>query len=245
MSGLSYQVEPVDSRRLPDGQAVWVESLLSQYLGLVQALAPEERALYAQTWQHMARHSAPVVVRSFARSGYSTFSLQRAITTLNNYKLLWFDDDLRAILQCPPFSVLHTVHEVKAFGWERSYACSFVDIPLTLLVYGPNMWLECSSQCPHSGEKLRFRVRMNEHFRFEVDAPPNAWCIWLPLPAVPADDPYQDFHWLRPRIHAYFSAADLDTHHPYQGDDAGVVYTLEQALYLGECLASAYRFVTA
>lgn len=246
MNSSARQVEPVDDRRLPDGQAAWVEAVRASYLLLIESLSPPERDLYGQTWQHMARYVMPVMARSFMRSGQSSGHLQQAIATLNRCKLLWFDDDLHAILQCPPFSVLHTPHEVKAFGWERTYACSLVDMPLVLLVYGPNMWLDCATRCPRSGEVLRFRVRMGEGFRFQMDAPPNNWRIWLPLAAATAPDPYQDFHRLRPRIHAFNSPADLDTHRQYQADSSdGAVYTLEQALYLGECLAHVYRFATA
>jgi hypothetical protein len=238
----AFPLQPVDARRLPEGQAPWVDSLLSCYLDLLRSLTNEERALYAQTWKQMARHNAPIVARSFTQAGQSASAAQRLMSRLNVSKLLWFDDDLHAILQCPPFSVLHTPHEVKAFGWERTYTCSFIDMPLALLVYGPNVWLDCSSRCPRSGEKLAFRVRMDDDFNLQVDAPLNLWRVWLPLPASPVEDAHQTFHSLRPRINAFFSSADLQTHQQYQASNAGVVYTLEQSLYLSECLMHAYRY---
>lgn len=242
MRGVSFRMHPPDDRRLPEGQAAWVEALLSQYLLLLQTLSNDERALYYQTWKQMARHNASVVVRSFLQPGQSAPRLQPIIAALNAHKLLWFDDDLRAILQCPPFSVLHTAHEVKAFGWDRSYTCCFADMPLTLLVYGPNVWLNCASKCPRSGETLTFRVRMSEDYRLEAEIPANDWRVWLPLPSSPSAEAYQDFHRLRPRINAFYSPADLDTHRQYHSGEAGVVYTVEQSLYLSECLLSVYRF---
>ncbi|MBI5670222.1 MAG: hypothetical protein HZC41_19690 [Chloroflexi bacterium] len=242
MTGVTFRVEPVDDRRLPDGQAAWVEALLSQYVLLLETLSGDELALYRHTWKQMARHNAPVVARSLLQPGQTVHRVQQIIIHLNACKLLWFDDDLRAILQCPPFSVLHTAHEVKAFGWDRSYTCSFLDMPLTLLIYGPNVWLTCASKCPRSGETLSFRVRMTEDFRLEADTPFQDWRVWLPLPDTPATDAYPDFYRLRPRINAFYSPADLDTHRQYHTGDAGVVYTLPQSLYLSECLLGVYRF---
>lgn len=244
MSTPAFPLQPLDAHRLPEGQETWVASLLARYLALLQSLTRDERVLYTQTWKQMARHNAPVVARSVLQSGQSATAAQRLMSSLNNSKLLWFDHDLHAVLQCPPFSVLHTTHEVKAFGWERSYACSFVDMPLALLVYGPNVWMECVSQCPRGGEKLAYRVRMDDQFHLHLDAPPNDWHVWLPLPASPEEDALQAFHRIRPRINAFYSLDDLHTQRQYQASDPGVVYTLAQSLYLSECLMLVYRYAT-
>lgn len=242
-NGITFRTEPVDDRRLPEGQAAWVEALLSQYLLLLQGLTEDERDVYRRIWKQMARHNAPVVVRSVVQAGQSAARLQQITTTLNDHKLLWFDEDLRAVLQCPPFSVLHTPHDVKAFGWDRSYTCCFVDMPLTLLVYGPNVWLSCTSKCPRSGEPLAFRVRMGEDHRLESELPLNDWQIWLPVSAGTEANSYQEFHRARPRVNAFFSRSDLETHCQYSGAVPGMIYTLPQALYLSECLLKAYRYV--
>ncbi len=242
MNSAMFPTPPVDASRLPEGQAAWVQSLLTQILGLLSSLTREERALYTQTWKQMARHNAPVITRSFVQTGQSSHAAQQIVASLNKAKLMWFDNDLHAILQCPPFSVLHTIYEVKAFGWERTYMCSFVDMPLALLVYGPNVWLDCASRCPRSGEKLAFRVRMGEDYRLQVEAPPNQWRVWLPLLASTGEDAYRTFHHMRPRISAFYSLTDLQTHQQYHEGSSGVVYTLEQSLYLSECLMQAYRY---
>jgi hypothetical protein len=233
----AHLLPPVDPRRLPDGQAVWVEALRARYAALLRSLSGAERALYIQVWRQLARHKSPVVARSFLSVGQNT--AQQIFSELNSRSLLWFDNDLHAVLQCPPFSALHTPHEVKAFGWERAFVTSFADIPLTLLIYGPNVWLEAASCCPRSGEKLAFRIQMDEAYRLRWEAPSNEWRVWIPLPGSESPDIYQAFHRLRPRLNAFYTPKDLDTHQQYQGGQAGVVYNLEQALYLGQCLLQA------
>ncbi|NWG15857.1 MAG: hypothetical protein HXY41_04410 [Chloroflexi bacterium] len=224
-----------------------MESLRSQYAALLESFSSTERALYIQVWRQLARHKSPVVARSFLSIGQNT--AQQIIRELSRRNLLWFDDELHAVLQCPPFSALHTPHEVKAFGWERAYVTSFVDIPLTLLIYGPNVWLEATSCCPRSGEKLAFRIQMDEEYRLRWEVPLNDWRLWFPLPTNETADSYQTFHQLRPRLNAFYTIKDLDTHRQYQGDQGGgqvgAVYTLEQALYLGQCLLQAGTSVFA
>jgi hypothetical protein len=168
------------------------------------------------------------------------------IAHLNRLGLLWFDDDLRAILQCPPFSVLHTPHQVKVFGWERAYASSLLDIPATLLVYGPNVWLEAKTTCPRAGETLTFRVRLREDdsTQFELPDEFENWRVWLPLPDARSDDAFSDFHKIRSKISAFYSDQDLDTHRQYETSSSGIVYTLEQALYLSSLLIQVYRTVS-
>ena len=52
------------------------------------------------------------------------------------------------------------------------------------------------------------------------------------------------FDWLqlsRLRIGAYHTQEDLDTQRFYEDGPPGMVYTLEQAMYLSECLLFGYR----
>jgi hypothetical protein len=168
------------------------------------------------------------------------------IISLHTRGLLWYDPELHGILQCAPFSALHTPHQIKAFGWELTYACSFVDIPLTLFVYGPNCWVEAHSTCPRSGERLSFRLMMREDGTIETDVPDEAvrWCVWLPLPSQRSMEAYGVFNALRPKIQAFYSLQDLETHREYQNDDSGVIYSFDQALYLGSRLLSVYSAIS-
>ena len=83
---------------------------------------------------------------------------------------------------------------------------------------------------------------MDDAFRLQAEAPANQWQIWLPLPPAADVDAYQTFHHLRPRINAFYSLTDLQMQQQYQSSDPGVVYTLDQSLYLSECLMQAYRY---
>lgn len=228
----------VETALLPPGQSRWARAVVNGYLEALDALSPDERVLYAQIWKDLARYSSPAAVRQFPGVNRHLFVIQQMIASLRDRSLLWFDDDLRAVLQCAPFSSLVTPHQIKAFGWDRVYTTSFVDIPLTLLVYGPNVWLNAESYCPRSGEVLAFRVQMRDDGSLNIDAPSNAneWRVWLPLPEVPADDAYAQFNKARPRVSAFNTQNDLDTHRQYHGTDAGVVYTFDQSMFLSTCL---------
>jgi hypothetical protein len=139
--------------------------------------------------------------------------------------------------------VLSTPHRVKVFGWEPAFACSFVDMPLALLLYGPNTWLSAQSTCPRSGEKLAFRVLMNDSRSFRLDAPASAtrWRVWLP--ELPASGLTVGGSGVRSRINAFFSQADLDTYLHYHPAERGTGCTLEQAVYLSQVLAQTYHTV--
>lgn len=228
---------PLNDERLPDGQAGWARGLIAHLNVVLDTLSDEERRLYRQIWQHLARYNSPVPVRQFPGINRHLFVVQQMIASLKDRSLLWFDDDLRAILQCPPFSVLTTAHQVKVFGWERVYATSFIDTPLTLLVYGPNVWLEAQSICPRSGETLGYRVMLRDDRTLRYDAPSAAqsWRVWLPADSA-SPEAYGAFHQARSRINAFNSHEDLMTHLQYQDDPPGSIYTFEQALYLSQCL---------
>jgi|GEM_PF-3248901 len=240
--------EPFDARRLPDGQLDWVRAAVEGYSALVEGLSPDERALYGSIWRHLARFYTPTTSREFKQLNLTPARVGQMMMDLNARKLVWFDEDLRAVLQCPPLSVLHTPHQVKVFGWERIYATSFIDIPVTLMVYGPNTWLTAQTVCPRSGETLAYKIRMREDFTLQADPPREAsrWRVWLPRPDQPEADvaPYVQLHRLRPRINAFNSAGDLDMHRQYTTpDEPGVVYSFEQAMYLSNLLLVAFAQV--
>jgi hypothetical protein len=240
--------EPFDARRLPDGQLDWARAAVEGYTVLIDSLSPDERALYGSIWRFLARNHAPATSRQFKHLNLAPAAVSTMIHTLNDQKLVWYDEDLRAVLQCPPFSVLHTPHQVKVFGWERIYVSSFIDIPITLMIYGPNTWLNAQSVCPRSGETLAYKIKMREDFTLQADPPREAerWRIWIPLPTLPDLDtaPYLQLHRLRPRINAFHNEGDLDTHRQYNSpEEPGVVYSFEQALYLSNLLLLAYSQV--
>lgn len=240
----STQPFSINAARLPDGQAPWAAALVSRIVEMLDALSGEERMVYGQLWRLVATFNSPITSYHFADLKSPADRIHQIFTGLNKTGLLWFDDDLRAVLRCPPFSVLHTPHHVKAFGWERAYAASFIEAPLTLLVYGPNTWLKVQTTCPRSGEVLSFRVMVRDDDTLRMDAAPDAehWVVWLPLSDTPLQgDVYGWLHESRLRIGAFHTRDDLDTHRYYEGGEAGVVYTLEQAIYLSECLLFGYK----
>lgn len=225
---------------LTEDQRAYVNTVSARCVEHLEALTPAERAIFTTIWTLMARTSAPVVVRSLHPSLEITHS---ALAKLTANGLLWFDNDLRAVLQCPPFSVLSTPHRVKAFGWDAAFACSFIDIPLALLLYGPNTWLSAQSVCPRSGEKLTFRVLMNDQHALKLDAPASAsrWRIWLP--DLPTGELTVGSSGARGRVNAFFSSADLDTYLHYHPTERGTRYTLEQSICISQALVQAYNAV--
>jgi hypothetical protein len=233
------KLNALDIKQMPGEE--WLEAITRQVETLIARLSVEERSLIPQIWKHIATYNTPAAARKLVNR-QATHD-QQVITGLSERKLLWFDNDLQAVLQCPPFSALHTPHEIKVFGWERTHASSFIDLPGVLLVYGPNVWLDTRSTCPRSGEKMQFRLRAGADGALDYEAPPEAsgWRVWLPMPGDMAGEAYQQFHSLRSKINLFFTQDDLDTHRHYQSESSGMVYTFEQALYLGMILARTYR----
>lgn len=227
-----------DAHRLPDHQLDYVSRLVTYMAERIGTQTAVERTIYTTIWVLIARISAPIVARNL---NYKPEVIQAALDHLIAEKLLWYDPDLRAVLQCPPFSALHTPHEVKTFGWERAYVCSFVDAPLALLIYGPNTWMDVRSVCPRSGETLQFRIKLDDSYALHYEAPTEAveWRVWVPASIESLMS--LGVHGARARMAAFRSQADLDTHRHYNPEDEGVVYTLNQALYLSECLLHAYQ----
>lgn len=230
----------LDAQALSDDQRTYVDLVVTKAHERIETLTQVERAIFSTVWTMMARASAPVVVRNL---NFGAEATHQALTRLIELGLLWFDTDLRAALQCPPFSVLSTPHRVKAFGWDVAHTCSFIDIPLTLLLYGPNTWLSAQSTCPRSGENLTFRVLMDERGDLRLDAPASAqrWRIWMP--EVTLDGLTVGTSGTRSRINAFFTRADLDTYLHYHPSEHGSAFTLEQAIYLSQSLLGAYRQV--
>ena len=228
----------LDAAVLSAEQQTFVSEAQTRCSAHLGTLTPSERAIFTAIWTLMARTAAPVVVRSLHTSAAIT---QAALAKLVNCGLLWFDPDLRAVLQCPPFSALHTPHRVKVFGWDAAYTCSLIDVPLALLLYGPNTWLSAQSVCPRSGEKLAFRVLMADTGALKLDAPINSarWRVWLP--ELPPNGLTVGSGGTRSHINAFHSEADLHTYLHYRPDERGDSYTLEQALYLSQTLAQTYR----
>jgi hypothetical protein len=234
----------IDGTRLPDGQAAWVLALVQRLSELLNSISSEERTVYTQVWKLMAMFGSPITTNHFADLKYPAERIRHVLTALNDAGLLWFDEDLRAVLRCAPFSVLHSPHHIKVFGWERAYSASFIEAPATLLVYGPNVWLHVQTTCPRSGETLKFRVMVRDDATLRYDAPPDAehWVIWLPQPDnLLEGDVYDWLQASRLRIGAYHTQEDLDTQRFYEDGPPGTVYSLEQALYLSECLLYGYR----
>ena len=203
----------------------------------IAGLSSPQYAIYTALWSLMARASAPVVVRNI---GFDQQHVQSVIDQLRAQHLIWYDDDLRAVLQCPPFSALHTPHQVKAFGWDRAYTCSFIDALMTVLLYGPNTWIKIDSTCPRSEERIAFRALMTSDYRIRLDTPREAegWSVWMPSPGQ--DGLGVGVRGTRPQINAFFTYTDLETFLNYQPDQRGARSTLPQVVYLAEQLLIAY-----
>ena len=230
----------LDASRLPPGEAENVKKFVSFVQTRIEKLARLDRIIYTMIWTNLARTTIPVTPRVLSKYREETvnFAFQRLVEN----SLIWFDDEMQAVLQCPPFSALHTHHEVKAFGWERAYVCSIIDAPLSLLVYGPNAWLKIESTCPRSGEILTYRVKLDSNQHLELDAAAESanWRIWIPrtengnLPVEPMG--------IRSRIHGFNTQTDFETYRQYHPEtNAGTLYNIEQTLYLSECLLHGFQ----
>jgi hypothetical protein len=240
-----FSTQALDASRLPEGQIEWVDTLVNQLAASLQALTQDERSLYKQVWKYLATHQGPAAIRQIIGASRQTGLVEPLLRRLHERKLLWFDSDLRAVLQCPPFSVLSTPHQVKAFGWERAQAVSFFDLPTTLLIYGPNVWVEARSVCARSGEPMVFQLKMTDSRILQAQSPPQAedWRVWLPIQQPPLDEALFEFIQLRSRINAFYTPTDLATHQHYQTNPSGVVYTFDQALYLANWLLYCFALL--
>ncbi len=231
----------IDRTRLPVNQVENVTKFVAFTEENMLDLQDVERMIFTTLWMYIARASAPVTANHLK---HRPMVIKATMDKLIYKHLIWYDNDLRAVLQCPPFSALHTAHEVKSFGWEGAYVCSFIDVPLALLIYGPNTWLKAKSVCPRSGEVLEYQVMLDSNQEFQVKAPSEAdeWRIWVPN-AVDGQLTLET-NGLRSRINAFHSSVDYETYEHYHPDfGAGTLYTLEQAIYFSQCLLHAYQKV--
>ncbi len=229
----------IDRTRLPADQLDNVTKLITFVEENIRDLLHVERVIFTTLWMYIARASAPVTANNLKQR---PMVIKATMDKLIHKRLIWFDTDLRAVLQCPPFSALHTAHEVKAFGWEATHECSFIDAPLALLIYGPNTWLNVQSTCPRSGEVLNYQVLLDSDQQLQIKAPAKAadWCVWIPN----TEDGILSLETsgLRSRINAFHTQADYQTYEHYHAEFAtGTLYTLPQAIYLSECLLKAYQ----
>lgn len=233
---------PLDERRLPEGQFDWARAALSECTAVVADLSAQERRICVHLWKHMAGQKALATAHHFSALKLNPTFTEATLLDLSGRGMLWFDNDLRAVLQCPPFSSLLTPHTVKVFGWERAFSASFIDLPISLLLYGPNTWLEASTACQRSGDMLTFRVKMREDLTLDIDAPDDAdkWRIWIPLPLRQTEKVFIHLHSQRSRINAFHTLEDLNTHQQYSTNGIGMIYTLEQAIYLSSLFLHAY-----
>jgi hypothetical protein len=231
-------VVTIDSARLPAVHVAPVAALVGTLDTFIADLSPLERSTYTLFWSLIARAAAPVVVRDAMEPGSDHG--QQLIDKLSDQHLIWYDHDLRAVLQCPPFSALHSSHIVKAFGWDRAYVPSFLDTLLAIMLYGPNTWLKIDTTCPRSGERLGMRVMQQPGGTLRLDTPQDAatWRAWVPDPSV--DQLGVGFHGSRAALNLFNSQADLETYLRYHADVEGAIYTLDQVAYLAQCLLTVY-----
>jgi hypothetical protein len=223
-----------DLTGLTSEQIVQVETLAQRLQTTLAALSPPERSTIPSIWTLMAQATTPIAL---------THSYQPDIALIMNrlatIRLVWYDTELRSVLQCPPFSALTTEHQVKVFGWNMAYVCTFIDAPLALLLYGPNTWMDVYSRCQRSGEPLHFRVIQGDHCRLTVESSQDttAWRVWLPdtlargLPGPPGK--YRG-------ASAFVTPQDLETYRYYFPTESGLAYTLDQAMILCMCLLQVY-----
>lgn len=230
----------IDLSRIPADEAENVQNLVLFIHERIGRLAQIDRGIYTTIWMNLTRVAVPLTARAFHKYREETvlFAFQRLMRS----DLIWFDDEMQAVLQCPPFSALYTHHEVKAFGWDRAYVCSILDAPLSLLIYGPNTWLNVESTCPRSGEILTFRTKLDSNRRLQLESRAESanWRIWVPrteggnLSIKPMG--------IRARVNGFNTQTDFETYTQYHPTPAsGTLYTLEQAIYLSECLLHAFQ----
>lgn len=225
--------------RFDPQQSEQVQAVVRAAQQSVQALTESECQTLRSIWALIAQSTSPIAISANNRQGDAT--LQRNLIRLIAASLIWYDDDLRGVLQCPPFSALTTNHLVKAFGWSPAQVCSLVDAPLALLLYGPNTWLTVQSICQQSGEQLEFRVLINDQQRIKTHTPLEAadWRIWVPT--MPPGDPHTDRD--QHAAISFYSLADYETYSHYHSEDPGALYSFYEAMALSECLLKVYAAV--
>ncbi len=226
-----------DLERFRPEQAEQISALLHSTQQQLQALSPNECQTLRTIWTMIAQTSAPIAISATSRQ--SDADVQRTLDGLSAAGLIWYDADLRCVLQCPPFSALTTNHSVKAFGWNSSQVCSLIDAPLALLLYGPNTWITVTSTCEHSGEALEYRVLASDMQRVKTHTPLEAasWCVWLPTLPDSDPGPTGDQH----AAISFYTQADFETYRLYHAEEPGVLYSFYEAMAFSECLYKLYH----
>ena len=218
-------------------QAEQVADLTQKLQAEFESLDADSRQALSLIWGLIAQATAPIAINATSRQ--SETSLQHNLESLSAAGFIWYDTDLRCVLQCPPFSALTTNHRVKAFGWDNAQVCSLVDAPLALLLYGPNTWMTVCSICHYSGEELEFQMMVDDNLRFRTHMPLEArdWHIWVPSAGA-------DVHRTDHQQHAarsFFTAADFETYRESGPEEAGVLYDIDEAMAFSRCLLRIYH----
>ncbi|MAS32381.1 MAG: hypothetical protein CL610_00145 [Anaerolineaceae bacterium] len=229
--------------RFTPEQAQQARAILEYAVRRFEHLTAPDRVALTNIWTLLARASAPVSLTGMLSGAKQRYDhhMQSALPRLINTGLVWYDEELKSVLQCPPFSALTTRHQVKAFGWNPAYVCTFLDGPLSLLLYGPNVWLQINSKCQRSGDELQMRIRWNNENELEVEAPDTAegWYVWVR--DVPETPPPHGQDTNAPRTALFHTRTDLETNRHYHPEQTGLAYSLADAVYLGECLLNTCK----
>ncbi|MBZ0301164.1 MAG: hypothetical protein K8J31_15560 [Anaerolineae bacterium] len=213
-----------------------VNTLIDHITRQFKLFTPAQRTACITLWTLIARTAAPVTQTTLRRELIDDSTLKALVDA----GVIWYDSDLKAVLQCPPFSALNTRHQVKAFGWNRSFVCNFLSTPLAVLLYGPNTWLQVQSTCRRSGDELVFSVMLDDHRTLHTRTSEDAanWRISIQIPT--ADAPLPGRYRTCPEANVFHSLADLETYYHYYPDAATVVYTFDEAIAFSSHLLRAY-----
>lgn len=217
-------------------QQAQISTMLGRVNQRFAGLAAQERGVITTLWTLIARSGMPVPFKHAHLQSLSHVS--DVMTDLQQRGLLWSDRDMQAVLQCPPFSAIPTACPVKAFGWNPAYACSFMDAPLTLLLYGPNAWLEVKAACHETKMPMQFRVMLDDQHDLHIETPETAagWTVWMPQ-AVMEYPPGPEC--VEPGI---FATCDgFESYRAKHPDEEGVGYTFQEAIRFSEMMLRAYR----
>lgn len=237
MSSISA-IPPLDFSALPTGQAEWMQSLFDNLGRILMDIDRDQRHMLRRIWEFMASHTVPPTLKLFTQNPQALALL----VELNETQLILYDGQLRSVLQAPPFSIVQTPHQIKAFGWERVYVTSPLDAPLALLTFGPNVWMEMRTICPQTGAALVIRLMMREDGALipESSGDTSQWCLWLPLPDQSLEEPSHIFNRRRSHTRFFQTRDDLERFRIRQGSAGGVVFTFEQALAFSRHLVNLY-----
>jgi hypothetical protein len=216
-------------------QQTQVNALLEQVKRRFHRFTTQEREVFTTLWMSIARVGMPVPIHPAPI--HNITNMMAVVAQLEQRGLLWLDVDMQAVLQCPPFSAIRTNHLVKAFGWNAAYACTLADVPLTLLLYGPNAWLEIKTICHETGSPLTFSVLLDEHRHLHLETPDEAadWRVWIPHSII--DQPPS----IERDVGLFATCDALDAYCAKHPEQEGVSYSINEAILLSEALILAYK----